>query len=343
MRGAVYRGPGDVRIEPVPEPAPPGPGELLIKVTMAALCGTDSAEWDHGPLLARPPVLLGHEFTGSVVAAGADVTDFLPGTRVVSGAGISCGRCEWCAAGRTNLCASYQTLGLHRDGGLAEFVLSPASICRVVPDGLDDTGAAMAQPLSVALHAARRGRVAAGRSCAVIGAGGIGAFIVAAAAALGADPLIAIDVADGRLATAAALGATHTVNAEREDAASAVFGTTGGDGAHVVIEASGAPGSPATALNMVRRGGDVVITGLQSKPAEIDLFAVSTREVGLHGTLAHVCGEDLGEAVSILADTSLAGTVLGEVIPLADLVERGLRPLAERKARGKIVVDVEGR
>lgn len=338
MRAAVLYGPGDVRVEPVPAPPAPGPGEVLIKVTKAALCGTDAAEWDHGPLLARPPVVLGHEFTGSVVAA-AD-SGLLPGTRVVSGAGISCGACEWCAIGRTNLCASYQTLGLHLDGGLAELVLSPAAVCRVVPDGLDDVAAAMAQPLAVALHAARRGRVGPGRSCAVVGVGGIGAFIVAAAAALGAAPLIAIDVSDSRLATAAALGATHTVNASRADAAPAVFSVTGGDGAHVVIEASGAPASPAAALSMVRRGGDVVIVGLQPAPSAMDLFAVSTREVDVHGTLAHVCGEDLGEALSILAGTSLAGTVLGDVIPLADLVERGLRPLTERKAHGKIVVAV---
>ncbi len=342
MRAAVFHAPGDVRIESVAEPPPPGPGELLIRVSKAALCGTDSAEWDHGPLLAQPPVVLGHEFTGEVAAAGPGTSGFPAGTRVVSGAGISCGTCEWCAAGRTNLCASYQTLGLHRDGGLAELVLSPASICRPVPDGLDDVSAAMAQPLAVAWHAARRGRVGPGRSCAVIGAGGIGAFIVAAAAALGADPLIAVNVADGRLDTAATLGATITVNADRRDAAAAVRAATGQQGAHVVIEASGAPSSPAEALAMIRRGGDVVIVGLQPHPAGIDLFSVSTREVDLHGTLAHVCGEDLSEAVTVLASTPLAATVLGGVIPLADLVEGGLRPLAERKARGKIVVDVPG-
>jgi threonine dehydrogenase-like Zn-dependent dehydrogenase len=361
MRAAVFRAPGDVRIESVPEP-PPGPGELLIKVSKAALCGTDSAEWDHGPLLARPPVILGHEFTGQVVAVGPDTTGpepggFAPGTRVVSGAGISCGRCDWCAIGRTNLCASYQTLGLHRDGGLAEYVLSPASICRAVPDELDDVGAAMAQPLAVALHAARRGKVGPGRACVVIGAGGIGAFIVAAAAALGARPLVAVDVAANRLETAAALGATHTVladsgptgtglatagNVRSGDPVQAVLAAVGENGAHVVIEASGAPASPAAALEMVRRGGDVVIVGLQAHPFGIDLFSVATREVDLHGTLAHVCGEDLSEAVSVLAGTPLAATVLGDVIPLGDLVEGGLRPLAERKAHGKIVVDLEG-
>lgn len=340
MKAAVFRGPGDVRIEPVPEPPSPGPGELLIRVSKAALCGTDSAEWDHGPLLARPPVVLGHEFTGTVVATGPGTAGFPVGTRVVSGAGISCGTCEWCAAGRTNLCVRYQTLGLHRAGGLAELVLSSASICRPVPDGLDDTAAAMAQPLAVALHAARRGRTGPDRSCAVIGAGGIGALIVAAAVGLGAGPVIAIDVADGRLETAAALGAAITVNAGHDDAVAAVLAATGQHGAHVVIEASGAPASPAAALAMARRGGDVVIVGLQANPAPVDLFAVSTRELDVHGTLAHVCAEDLDEALHLLASTSLAGAVLGDVISLDALVERGLRPLAERKAHGKIVVDV---
>lgn len=342
MKAAVFRAPGDVRIESVAEPPPPGPGELLIRVSKAALCGTDSAEWAHGPLLARPPVVLGHEFTGQVVAAGPGTAGFPAGARVVSGAGISCGTCEWCTAGRTNLCAGYQTLGLHRDGGLAELVLSPAAICRPVPDGLDDIGAAMAQPLSVALHAARRGRVGAGRSCVVIGAGGIGSFVIAAAAALGASPLIAVDLDERRLATAAAAGATATVNSGRQDAVAAVQAATGGHGAQVVIEASGAPASPAAALAMVRRGGDVVIVGLQSAPQPVDLFAISVREVDIHGTLAHVCAEDLAEAVAVLARTPLARTVLGGVIPLGDLVEAGLRPLAERKAHGKIVVDVEG-
>jgi threonine dehydrogenase-like Zn-dependent dehydrogenase len=98
---------------------------------------------------------------------------------------------------------------------------------------------------------------------------------------------------------------------------------------------------------MVRRGGDVVIVGLQPRPAGLDLFSVSTREVDVHGTLAHVCGEDLAEAVAVLASpvvasTGLAAAVLGDIISLDDLVEAGLRPLAERKAHGKIVVDVEG-
>ena len=144
MKAAVYHGPKDIRIESVPDPGRPGATEVVLEVVRAAICGTDSAEWDHGPLLARPPVVLGHEFVGRVIALGDQVQDRTIGDRVVSGAGVSCGTCEWCRAGRTNLCARYHTLGLHVNGGLAEFVTTPAAICRPVPDTIGDSAAAMA-------------------------------------------------------------------------------------------------------------------------------------------------------------------------------------------------------
>jgi len=363
MKAAVYRGPGDIRVESVPDPGVPGPGEVLVEVTRAAICGTDASEWAHGPILCRPPVVLGHEFTGRVVAAGSDVA--LPaGTRVVSGAGISCGSCEWCLAGRTNLCAAYRTLGLQVDGGLAEYVMSPASICRVVPDAVSDDAAAMAQPFAVALHAVRRSRLAAGETCVVIGAGGIGAFIVAGAAAREPGALIAVDIDPDRLATARTLGAGETLDARNGAAPTAASGrdpaprasgdisgrdpaahlaglilaATSGEGAHVVIEASGAPHAPAAALASARRGGRVLLVGLQSAPRELDLVAATVREVEVITTVAHVCSVDLPEAVELLSLGTVADAVLDRVIPLDELVDEGIRPLAERRARGKIVV-----
>jgi len=352
MKAAVYRGPGDIRVESVPDPGAPGPGDVVVEVTRAAICGTDASEWAHGPILCRPPVVLGHEFTGRVVARGSEV-DLEVGTRVVSGAGISCATCEWCLAGRTNLCASYRTLGLQVDGGLAEYVASPASICRAVPDALPDDAASMAQPFAVALHAVRRSRLAAGETCVVIGAGGIGAFIVAGAAARSPGTLIAVDIDPGRLATARALGAAETIDARNGAAAAArddagrdpaahlaglVLAATGGHGAHVVVEASGAPHAPAAALAAARRGGRVLLVGLQSAPRELDLVAATVREVELITTVAHVCSVDLPEAVDLLALGSVADAVLDRVIALEELVDEGIRPLVERRARGKIVV-----
>ncbi|HXH98375.1 MAG TPA: alcohol dehydrogenase catalytic domain-containing protein, partial [Gaiellaceae bacterium] len=181
MKAAVYYGRHDVRIENVPEPSEPAADEVLIEVIRAAICGTDASEWDHGPILCRPGVVLGHEFVGRVVARGEAVTGLEVGDRVVSGAGISCGHCYWCRLGRTNLCEAYRTLGLQVDGGLAEYVLSPAAICHVVPAVCSDDAAAMAQPLAVALHALSRVGQRPDESIAVIGVGGIGSFVVAGA------------------------------------------------------------------------------------------------------------------------------------------------------------------
>lgn len=338
MKAAVYHGPGDIRIESMVDPDGARGGDLVIEVARAAICGTDSSEWAHGPLLARPPVVLGHEFVGRVVDVGSQSTGFSVGDRVVSGAGISCGTCEWCRAGRTNLCAEYRTIGLHVDGGLAEYVRSPAFVCRPVPDGVSDDAASLAQPLAVALHAVRRSGLQAGQACAVIGVGGIGAFIVAAAVARGASPLIALDIDDARLETARALGAHAALNVRDRSLADTVLEHTGGEGAHVVIEASGTASGPAGALAAVRRGGRVLIVGLQAEPRELDLFSFTVREVDLVTSLAHVCDVDLPDALALLESSDVARKVTDRVIALDDLVDDGIRPLAEGSARGKIVV-----
>ena len=173
MKAAVYHGRHDIRIQSVPEPGDPGPGEVVLEVVRAAICGTDSSEWAHGPLLARPPVTLGHEFVGRVVSIGEGVVGLSQGDRVVSGAGVSCGHCEWCRAGRTN-----SVLDLPHARPAAErrawpsVVKTPAAVCRQVPDVCSDDAAAMAQPLAVALHALRRTSVKPGQTCVVIGVGG---------------------------------------------------------------------------------------------------------------------------------------------------------------------------
>jgi (R,R)-butanediol dehydrogenase/meso-butanediol dehydrogenase/diacetyl reductase len=342
VKAAVYRGPAEVSVEEHAEPADPGPGQVTLQISRAAICGTDAAEWAHGPLLARPPVILGHEFTGAVAATGPGTSTFSLGDRLVCGAGESCGRCEWCRAGRNNLCAAYRTFGLHVDGGLAQYVTVPESICLPVPAGLDDTAAAMAQPLAVALHAVRRSGLRSGQSCVVIGAGGIGAFVIAAAASVGADPIIALDIDDKRLETARALGAHQVRNVRDADLAGAIIEGTGGAGAHVVIEATGTPGAPGAAVAGTRRGGTVLLVGLQAAPRELDLFALTTREVTITTTLAHVCSSDLPESLRVLAQRPLAEIVLDRVIPLAALVSEGLRPLTAGTAQGKIVVDLGG-
>ncbi len=337
----MLRGLRQLSIEDVAEPPPPRPGEVTIAVSHAAVCGTDAGEWHHGSRLTVPPVILGHEFAGEVVAVGPGVERFASGARVVSGAGVSCGECDWCRSGRTNLCSTYQTLGLELDGGLAEFVNAPASTLIRVPDELSFEHAALAQPLAVAIHAVKRSGVRPGEKCAVVGIGGIGAFITAAAFARGAD-LIAIDIDDARLATARRLGAALTVNAAGQDLADAIRSAADEDGPHVVIEATGVAHGPAAALAAVRRGGRVLLVGLQSAPRELDLLSLTLREIELTSTLAHVLADDLSDALELLGSTSVFDDVVEKVIPLPRLVDEGLLPLAEGRAGGKVIVDVRG-
>jgi (R,R)-butanediol dehydrogenase/meso-butanediol dehydrogenase/diacetyl reductase len=339
VKAAVFRGPRDVRIEDVPEPDAPAAGEVVLEVIRAAICGTDASEWDHGPILCRPGVVLGHEFVGRVADIGSDVSTLSVGDRVVSGAGISCGRCAWCLRGRTNLCAEYRTLGLQVDGGLAEYVTSPASICRRVPETCDDDAAAMTQPLAVALHALTRVAQRPDDAVAVIGAGGIGSFIVAGASHRAVEGrVVAIDVDASRLATASALGATETADATGGDLAELLLELSDGVGFDVVIEASGAPHAPAAAIAGARRGGRVLLVGLHGAPRELDLTRMILREVDIFTTVAHVCDSDIPAALELLAGSDVAAVTAGPRIPLEALVEEGLRPLAERRASGKVLV-----
>ena len=339
MRAAVFHGPRDVRIEEVPDPAGPSPGEVVLEVTRAAICGTDASEWDHGPILCRPGVVLGHEFVGRVVGLGDQVPALRVGDRVVSGAGISCGRCPWCLGHRTNLCAEYRTLGLQVDGGLAEYVTSPAAICHAVPDSCDDDAAAMAQPLAVALHALSRVSQGPGDAVAVVGAGGIGSFIVAGASQRAVEGrVIAIDIDEERLATARALGAGEVADATGKDLGQLLLELTDGVGFDVVIEASGAAHAPAAAIAGARRGGRVLLVGLHGAARALELTPMILREVDIHTTVAHVCDADLPAALQLLAGSDIADVTAGPRISLEGLVEEGLRPLAERRAAGKILV-----
>ncbi len=349
MRAAVYYGPGDVRVQDVPQPGPPGPGELLLRVSHASICGTDVGEYLHGPkrvpLHERHPVsghvgpvILGHEFVGEVVAVGSGVHGIGVGERVVPGAGYWCGTCRWCADARPNLCETYYVVGLQAHGGLAELAQVPARMCHRVPDDCDDEAAAVAQPLAIAWHALRRSRLRRGNALAVVGAGGIGAFLIAGACARGATPLVGVDIDQERLRTAVALGATHSVHADSDPytVAERIRSLTGGP--DVVVEASGTPSGLAVALASARRGGQVLLVGLQDKPVTIDLYPTVVGEIDVITSNGHVCDADLPEALELLATTDLGKVVRHDVIPLEALVPDGLLAMAARRVHGKVVV-----
>ncbi len=346
MKAAVYHGAHDVRIEerPIPER---GDGQVLLRVLRSGMCGTDATEWRSGPHLfavahAHPvsghvgPLILGHEFIGEVVDAGPD-SAFAVGDRVAAGAGVWCGACPRCAEGRTNLCWRYTTLGLNVDGGMAEFVAAPEQMLARLPGGLSLDAAALAQPLAVGLHAARRAGVADGDRVVIIGAGAIGTFVLAGVRSLAAAAITVVDFPGPRLDRATRLGATRVVPAG-ERAVADVLAAVGERGADVVIEASGAPGQLASAIRMVRAGGTILQIGLPARAPEVDVHALVVREITIRTSLAHVFAEDLAPALELLATTDLGRELVDSVHPLHDVAEQ-LERLAAGVLHGKVLFD----
>ncbi len=335
MKAAVYHGRRDIRIGDLPRPEP-AEGELLLRVTSVGICGTDAAEFAEGPHMFpihradpvtghRGPMVPGHEFAGVVAGAGPGVAGFSEGDPIASGAGISCGSCVPCTRGRTNLCERYATVGLQRHGALAEFTTVPASAClnlRGRSVALDV--AAMAQPMSIATHAVARGHLDADEQAVVVGTGGIGAFVVHAAAQLGAE-VTGVDLDPGRLAVAGALGAHATCAARRGTPLVEVLGDAEPT---VVFECTGVPSAVQEATDLVRPGGRVVIVGLQETPAAVDLRSLALREKELIGTLAHNFEADFGHAVEMLeSGGDVWRLVAPAVLPLEDLLTGGLLPM----------------
>jgi (R,R)-butanediol dehydrogenase/meso-butanediol dehydrogenase/diacetyl reductase len=335
MKAAVYRGIGDIEISEREVPVP-GPGEVLVRVAACGICGSDATEYGRGPQLiaVRPdggvdPVVLGHEFAGTVDAVGEGVAALAAGAIVVSGAGISCGTCVMCRAGRTNVCRSYSTVGFHRDGGLAGYAVVPAeTLIDVTASGLPLDTLALAQPLAVAVHAVRRSGLTAGQDAVIVGAGGIGTFIGFVAASTGARVLV-VDLNDERLALATDLGAFAVANARDGELRDLV--ARAGLDPQVFFEVSGSVAGLESILATALPGAVIVPVGIQKQPFPAPLGSWTLREYTIVGTVAHVIADDLPEAVRLLGTRGDWSDIAGTVIPLEALIADGLEPLGNGK------------
>ena len=355
MRAAVYHGREDIRFEDVPVPSPP-PGELLLEVGTAGVCGSDVGEWAHGPHQHwfdaphpatghQGPIIPGHEFSGTVVAVGEGVDPSWLGTPVASCGSVACGRCDACTRGQSNQCRQYAGVGLHRHGALAEYVVTPPENCLSVA-GTDLTldEAALCQPMSIAVHNVSRAGEVDGQVVVVLGVGGIGTFLVYALAESGAD-IVAADVDPSRLELAAELGAGRTVLVTGTDAdPDLVRAALGDDDPRVVFEVSGSPGGVATALDLAPRGCRIVLVGIQKQPVEIDLGRVTMEENILIGTNALVREVDFPRAVELVARRSGRWALIApRVVPLESYVDEALRPMSQGQPKAiKTLVDPRG-
>ena len=287
MKAAVFHGSGrPLSVEEIPTPRP-GPGEVLIRVAGCGVCHTDLHYIDHGtPTFKEPPVVLGHEISGIVEQVAPDVTSLGVGDRVLVAAVTSCGVCEACREGRENVCAHGEMLGNHIDGGFAEFVVAPAKDTFILPEEIPlEEGSIIADAITTPFHAVvNRGRVRPGDSVVVFGCGGVGLNVVQMASAMGAR-VVAVDVAEDKLAWAEKLGAAATLDpssVERVD--KALRGLTGG-GADVAFEVVGKPVTQGQAIASLKTGGRVVFVGYSPDTMTLNAGRVMFRELEIVGSL----------------------------------------------------------
>ena len=258
------RGVGHLRLEERPDPVP-APGWVSISVRYAGICGTDlHIVADEFPYW--PPVILGHEFVGTVVALGDGVDGGWLGARVVSEPhSLACGTCHLCRRGFAELCASKRSPGWGIDGAFAGSLTMPVHLLHRIPDGLSDRVAALAEPMAVSVTALNRGRVDAGDTVLIVGPGPVGILLAAGALAMGAAQVVMAGRHDSdRLRFAATLGARTAVG---DAAVELVRELTAGRGADLVVDATGSAEAIGQALGAVRRRGRMVAVGMSGQPS----------------------------------------------------------------------------
>jgi L-iditol 2-dehydrogenase len=268
-----------------------GDADVLLRVGAVSVCGSDvhQAHCTH-TWAVNVPVVLGHEFCGTVARAGRDVKGFREGDRVVSEtAAVICGECEMCRSGRYNLCPSRKGFGYGVDGAMAQYVKAPSRCLHRIPDALSFEIACLAEPHAVAYNAVcMNSRVRPGDAVVVLGPGPIGLLCARMAALSGANPLIVAGLRGDapRLDAARRLGATHTVNVE-EQPLEEIVRSCRVLGADLVVDASGASRPLETALKIVRPDGQVTKVGWSPAGVAIDTNPIVQKNVRMQGSFSH--------------------------------------------------------
>lgn len=280
---AILVKPGDMRILDAAMPAPKE-DEVLIKVEYVGICGSDIHGFESGPFI--PPkdpnqkIGLGHECAGTVVSVGSKVKKFKAGDRVNIEPGVPCGTCRYCREGRYNICPDVDFMATQPNyrGALTNYLVHPESMTYHLPENMDTMEGALVEPAAVGMHAAAEAGVRPGDKIVILGAGCIGLMTLQACRAMGASEIVVVDIIEKRLAMAEKLGAAAVVNGMKENSEKRVKELLGDWGADIVFETAGSPKTAVQALNMVTRGGKIMIVGTISGDTPINFLKIN-REV----------------------------------------------------------------
>jgi L-iditol 2-dehydrogenase len=355
MKAIRVHAPHDYRLDDVPVPVV-GPGEVLIEVEAAGICASDVKCWhggghfwpsEHGPGYVEAPAIVGHEFSGRVVAMGdgaAERHGVALGDRVVTEQIVPCEDCRFCRSGDYWMCERHWIFGFKQvlDGGMARFCRLPReSRIHPLPESLSLEAAAYVEPLACAWHAVERGRIAPGDTVAIIGIGNIGLCMLQVARSLvgSGGRLVAIGTRPYRLDLARQLGADEVIDVTREDAVARVQALTDGYGADVVIEASGNPDAVVQGLGMIRKLGTFVEFSVFSKAATVNWTVIGdTKELTIHGS--HLGPNCYPKAIAALADGSVdVRPLVGNIYPL-DRFDEAMREAATGDVMKNLVLPI---
>lgn len=346
MRAAVYHGPRDISVEEVAEPEA-APGQVLLRVARNGICGSDLHTYvgsdTGGASMHVPGVVLGHEFAGTIEAAGAGVDDVGLGASFAVAPIEWCGECWPCRQGWPNLCRRLALYGGYRlplHGGLATLVAVSRRSLHPVPDGLSVEHAALAEPVAVAVHAVRRAPLPLGATVAVLGAGPVGLAVLQCARSAGATVALASDLSEARRTAARALGVGAVVDPAVDRVASVARDLTG-HGIDVVFDTTGADAALADGIGALRQHGTLVNVAGWQHPARMDMGRLMAKEIDVRFTMTYEPEVDFPVALRLLASGAVDPTaMISDVIGLDALVEHGLEELLHHADRHvKILVD----
>ncbi|OBX35121.1 putative zinc-type alcohol dehydrogenase-like protein YjmD [Halomonas elongata] len=283
MQAFQVNAPQDYRLveTEIPDAAP---GEVLVRVAFAGICGSDMHIIHGDNAFVRFPRITGHEFAGLVEAVGEGVEGVAIGDRVCVDPVISCGRCYPCRIDRPNVCTALEVIGVHRNGGFEERVNVPAGNVHRLPEGLGLDAAALVEPYTIAANVLDRMQPHPGDRLLILGAGVIGLTILQLARALGIEDVTVSDVIDARLATARELGATRTFNGAEQDVEAEIQALTDGEGMPLIADAACVPALLPQMLRMASPAGRIGLLGFTPTPSDLSQLEVIKKELTLVGS-----------------------------------------------------------
>jgi (R,R)-butanediol dehydrogenase/meso-butanediol dehydrogenase/diacetyl reductase len=345
MRAVVYSGRHDVAVTDVPEPKA-GEGQVRVQVGYNGICGTDLHEYYDGPIFVptephpltgrQLPVVLGHEFSGTVVEVGAGVTGLAEGDRIAVEPVYRCGECGPCRAGRYNICTRVGFHGLSTDGGMAEYTVVDQVMAHKLPDGVSMEFGALVEPMAVAYHATGLGEPTPDGTSVVFGAGPIGIGLWFALRGRGVQDVLVVEPSPVRRAAIEHLGA-RTLDPASTDVPAFVADHTHGQGAEAAFDAAGVRASVEAALLCLGPARTLVSVAIYDKPLETSLLQLVLREARIQGTICYTA-DDYRAVIDLMARGHYDTTGWVETIAMGDVLAEGFEAL-RAGTKMKVLVD----